>query len=215
MSRLIPSVILAGLAAAVSPVAVMVLLAVMMKEKARRNSLLFLLGYTLILIALGVVGVYVLKAGGSGTKSKVDGYVDIALGALCFAAMLLSLRPKKKQAKPATGGKDLKASRAFLLGIIAMLTNVSTIVCYLSGAHEISKAEPGLGEGLLALALLIVVTLITVLIPIGIYFIFPTRSDKVLSTFNAWLSRHSKVIGASVLLIFGAYLLIKGIKVVA
>ena len=215
MSKLIPSVILAGLAAAVSPVAVMVLLAVMMKEKARRNSLLFLLGYTLILIALGVVGVYVLKAGGSGTKSKVDGYVDIALGALCLVAMLVSLRPKKKEAKPATRGKDLKASRAFLLGIIAMLTNMSTIVCYLAGAHEISKAELGMGESLLSLALLILVTLTTVLIPIGIYFVFPTRSESTLSSFNAWLSKHSKVIGASVLLIFGAYLLIRGIEAVA
>ncbi len=215
MSKLIPSLILAGLAAAVSPVAVMVLLAVMMKEKARRNSLLFLLGYILILIALGVAGVYILKAGSSGAKSKVDGYLDIALGALCLVAMLVSLRPKKKEARHLMGGKDLKASRAFLLGIIAMLTNMSTIVCYLAGAHEISKAALGSGESLLALALLILVTLTTILIPIGIYFVFPKRSDKAMSSFNAWLSRHSKVIGASVLLVFGAYLLIKGIEAVA
>ena len=215
MNELMASVIVAGVAAAISPVAVMVLLAVMMKEKARRNSLLFLLGYTLILIALGVVGVYVLKAGSGGAKSKVDGYIDIALGTLCFVAILVSLRPKKKEAKPATRGKDLKASRAFLLGIIAMLTNMSTIVCYLAGAHEISKAELGVGESLLSLALLILVTLTTVLIPIGVYFVFPTRSEKALSSFNAWLSKHSKVIGASVLLVFGTYLLIKGIEAVA
>lgn len=215
MVKLIPHVIVAGLAASVSPVAIMLLLAVMMRKNARRNSLLFLLGFTLILVALGVVGVFIFKAGGSGTKSSVDGYFDIALGVLCLLAMLFSLRPKKKQEKPAMGGTELKASRAFTLGIIAMLTNVSTIVCYLAGAHEISAAKLGLGEDLLALALLTLVTLITLFIPIFIYFIFPSRSDKVLSSVNAWLSRHSKVVGATVLLVFGIYLLIKGIEVVA
>ena len=215
MVKLIPNVIVAGLAASVSPVAIMLLLAVMMRKKARRNLLLFLLGFTLILVTLGVVGVFVFKAGGSGTKSSVNGYFDIALGVLCLVAMLLSLRSKKKQEKHAMGGTELKASRAFSLGIIAMLTNISTIVCYLAGTHEISAAELGLSDDVIALALLTVVTLVTILIPIFIYFIFPSRSDKVLSSFNAWLSRHSKVIGAVVLLVFGAYLLIKGIRAVA
>jgi len=215
MDRLIPGVIVAGLAASVSPVAIMLLLAVMMKKNVRRNSMLFLLAFTLVLIALGVVVIYVFKAGGSGKKSMVDGYIDIGLGALCLVAMLMSLRPKKKEGKHAIGGKELKASQAFLLGGIAMLTNVSTIICYSAGAHEISKAHPGFVESILALALLTVITLITILIPILIYFVFPKKSDRVLSSFNAWLSRHSKVIGAVVLLVFGVYLLIKGIETVA
>ena len=104
MVKLIPHVIVAGLAASVSPVAIMLLLAVMMRKNTRRNTLLFLLGFTLILVALGVVGVFIFKAGGSGAKRSVDGYFDIALGVLCLLAMLFSLRPKKKQEKPEMGG---------------------------------------------------------------------------------------------------------------
>jgi len=211
MAQLIPHVIVAGLAAAISPVAVMVLLSVMMRKNARRNSLLFLFGFTLVLIALGVVGIFVFRAGGSGVKSKVDGYIDVALGVLCLAAILLSLRPKKKKAEPETE-KDLEASRAFLLGAGSMLVNTSTIICYVSGAHEISRAKLPVYDDIIALALLTAITLLTLLIPIAVYYAFPTKAEKVLGSLNSWLARHGNVIGAAVLLIFGAYLLTKGIK---
>jgi len=213
MAGLIPRVIIAGLAASISPVAVMVLLSVMMRKHARRNSLLFLLGFTLVLIALGVVGIFVFRAGGSGGKSKVDGYIDLVLGVLCLAAIPLTLRRKKKQGKTETE-KDLKAPRAFLLGAGSMLVNTSTIVCFLAGAHEISAAKLSVSDDLFALALLIAITLLTLLIPIAVYFAVPTKAERVLGSLNAWLSRHSKVIGAAVLLLFGAYLLAKGLKAV-
>ena len=57
-------------------------------------------------------------------------------------------------------------------------------------------------------------TLTTVLIPIAIYFVFPSKSEKALASFQGWLMKHSKVIGAAILLIFGVYLLIKGITAV-
>ena len=211
MAELIPRVIIAGLVASISPVSVMVLLSVMMRKNVRRNSLLFLLGFTLVLIATGVVVIFVFRAGGSGAKSEVDGYIDLALGVLCLAAILLTLRPNKKKAEPETA-KDLKASQAFLLGAGSLLVNTSTIVCYVSGAHEISAAKLAVYNDILALVLLTATTLLTLLIPIAVYYAFPTKAEKVLGSLNSWLARHSKVIGAAVLLIFGAYLLTKGIR---
>ena len=210
MAELIPRVIVAGLAASISPVSVMFLLSVMTRKNVRRNSLLFLLGFTLVLIAMGVVGIFVFHAGGSGAKSKVDAFIDLGLGVLCLAAIPLALRPKKK-AEPRTA-KDLKASQAFLLGAGSLLVNTSTIICYAVGAHEISAAKLAVYDDLFALALLTATTLLTLLIPIAVYYASPTKSDKVLGSLNSWLARHSKVIGAAVLLIFGAYLLTKGIR---
>lgn len=213
MAGLIPRVIIAGLAASISPVAVMVLLSVMMRKHARRNSLLFLLGFTLVLIAFGVTVIFLFSAGGSGSKHNVDGFIDLALGALCLAAIPITLRRKKKQEETETE-KDLKAPRAFLLGAGSMLVNTSTIVCYLAGAHEISAAKLNVSDDIFALALLTAITLLTLLIPIAVYYAFPTKAERVLGSLNAWLSRHSKVIGAAVLLLFGVYLLAKGLKAV-
>jgi hypothetical protein len=213
MAGLIPRLIIAGLAASVSPVSVMVLVSVMLRKHARRNSLVFLLGFTLILIAFGLAGIFAFRAGGGGSKQKVNGCIDLALGALCLAAIPITLRRKKKQADPESE-KDLKASRAFLLGAVSMLMNASTVICYVAGAHEIGAAKLKFSGSLFALVLLTAITLLTLLIPIAVYFAFPTKAERVLGSLNAWLSKHSKVIGAAVLLLFGAYLLTKGIKAV-
>jgi hypothetical protein len=212
MAELLPRVIVAGLAAAMSPVAVMVLISVMMRKHARRNSLLFLLGFTLVLVAVGAVGIFAFSAGGSGVHHKVDGYIDIALGALCLVGVLITLKPRKEKAKPASKG-DLKPLEALLLGVVSMLANMSTIICYASGAHEISAAKLAIYDVVLALLLLTVITLLTLLIPITVYFVFPSKSEKVLGSLNTWLTRHAKLIGSAVFLLFGAYLLTRGIRI--
>lgn len=214
MSELLPRVIVTGLAASVSPVAVMILISVMFKKNARRNSLLFLLGYTLVLIGLGVAGIYLFHAGSSGRpKSNIEGYIDVALGVLCFAALLLNFRKGTKKREP-DAEADLKASRAFLLGIIAMLVNLSTLIFFISGTHEISSARLGASDDLLALSLLIAFTLITLIIPIAVFFAFPARAESALGSLKAWLAKHNKVIGAAVLVAFGTYLVVKGIRAI-
>lgn len=211
---MIPKLIIAGLAASVSPVALMVLISVMLARNALRNSLVFLTGYTVTMVAIGVVGVFVLHAGGSGTKTGVDAYIDIALGALCLLAIPLAAR-KKKGGKEQRDYSSLKATRVFLLGIVTMLLNASTIICYLSGAHVISEAHLGVADKIAGLAVLTAVSLVTLIIPIVLYLVFPDKSQKALHSFGGWLSRHGKVIGVAVLAVFAVYLLVKGITAVA
>jgi Sap, sulfolipid-1-addressing protein len=214
MSSLLPKLVLIGLGASVSPVAVTLLITVMFRAQARRNSLLFLLGFTLTLLAIGIIVATVFNRAGSGGTGHADGYVDLALGLLCLALIPLPLRRKRGQAADDVE-QDLKASRAFFRGIIAMLINTSTMVLYIAGVHEISAAKLGAAGNVLALAILTLVTLVTLIIPIVIYFAFPRKSEQVLGKLNAWLFKHMKEIGVAVLLVFGIYLLVKGIVALA
>jgi hypothetical protein len=214
MSSLVPKLILTGLGASVSPVAVTLLITVMFRDHARRNSLLFLLGFTLTLLAIGITSAAVFHRASSGGTSHVNAYVDLALGLLCLALIPLSLGRKGGQ-DPDDVEKDLKASRAFYRGIIAMLINTSTMVLYIAGVHEISAAKLSAAGNVLALAILTLVTLVTLIVPIVIYFAFPRKSEQVLGKLNAWLFKHMKEIGVAVLLVFGIYLLVKGIVALA
>jgi len=209
MGKLIPQVIVAGLGAAVSPVAVTLLLAVMMRKHAKRNSLLYLLGFTLVLVTYGVLAVFVLHKSGSGGKGHTDDYINLAVGVLCLVFMVITIMKKPKERKAEQ--KDLKPRDAFILGVVAMVTNLSTIVIYLAGAHMITQASVGNADSAVALATMTFVTLLTLLIPIAIYFIFPNSADRVLGRLSAWLGRHSKIIGVAILAIFGVYLVVKGI----
>ncbi len=213
MNTVIPRLVIIGLGASVSPVAVMVLISVMLKKSPRRNSLLFLLGYALTVVALGVVVVYIFHVGGSGGAGKVDGYIDLSLGVLCLLAVPFSFRKKDKKRAPGVESGPT-AFRSFSLGSMVLLLNPSTYLIFVSGLHVISSAHLGRQDDLLAIAFLTLVTLVTLLVPIIIFLIFPERSERVLDSLKVWLMKHNRVIGAAILLVFGAYLVAKGLKLV-
>lgn len=192
-----------------SPVAVMVLISLMFLKRPLKNALFFLLGFTLVLACMGVAGVLLFHTGGSGGKGTVDAWIDVVLGALCLLAIPLALKRKPKPERSEPG--EIKASRSFTIGIGAMAINSSTIVIYMSGVHVISVARLKPPGDALALVVLTAFTLLTLLVPIVGYAVFPKTAEKALSRVRAWLVKHGKLIGAGILLVFGVYLLVKGI----
>jgi len=213
MNSLIPKVILIGLAASISPVAVMVLITLMFSKRPLRNSLFFLLGFTLTLVAIAVVVVFVFHAGEHSSKSNFDAWIDIVLGALCLLAIPLSvLRKEKPKERGGKTAKPLTPVKSFTIGVGTMMINTSTMIIYISGVHIISAAKVGTADDVIAIALMTAVTLVTLLIPILLYVIFPKRARKMLGSLKDWLFKHNKVIGAAILLLIGGVLLFNGIK---
>lgn len=214
MGTLIPKIVITGLGAAVSPVAIMALISVMMKKKPLKNSLFFLMGFTLVLLAGGILAVFVLHLGGSGSKTALDAWLDISFGALCLVLIPLALRKKPKAADAVEHG-ELSAGKAFSFGMVMMLANSSTWVIYLAGMHIISAAHLGLPDDAVAVAVLTFTTLLSLLVPIGMRAVFPKAADKMLDDMRVWLSAHQRAIGVSILLIFAILLITKGIRILA
>lgn len=200
-----------GLIAAISPVAIMVLVSLMMTKKPMKNALAFLLGFTLVLVALGVVAVFVLHVGAGKGNHKVDAWIDIILGALCLALIPLSLR-KKKDKPEKDRARPFTATKAFSVGVVTMCINTSTMIVFIAGAHAIVMAHLGTAQDVLALAVLTLITLVTLVVPIVIYALFPAKADKLLGSLRVWLVKRQKLIGVAILVIFGIYLLVKGIN---
>jgi len=212
---LIWHLVLVGLAASVSPVAIMVMISLMLTKNPMRNALFFLVGFTLVLVAMGVVAVFVFHVGTAHHTGSVDGWIDIAFGVICLGLIPVSLRRKEKPEKPREDGKPFTAAKSFTVGILTMLVNASTIVIYLAGTHLITAAKLSTFDDIIALIILTAVTLITLFIPMAIYALFPSRAGKLLDSLKVWLAKHRTTIAIVILVIFGVYLLIKGIKVVA
>jgi threonine/homoserine/homoserine lactone efflux protein len=211
MGDLVPKVILIGLGAAVSPVAIMILLAIMVKKDARRNSLLFLAGFVLVLVAVGVAGLFLFDKAGSGHHGALDGWIDVALGVACAVLIPYACKKKPKPEK-AEAEHGMKPWRAFVVGMAAMFVNASTFVLFVSGVHAITQAKVSTSDGAIAFVILTFATLLTLLIPIAIYLISPERSEKFMTALGGWLARHRKVIAIGILLVFAVYLLAKGIS---
>jgi threonine/homoserine/homoserine lactone efflux protein len=204
--------VFSGLAASVSPVSVTVLVAMQAGKQGKRNSFYFLGGYLLLLAVVGVMVVAFLHGIGAAGPSKADGYVEIAIGALCVAASPYTML-KKGSGKEGAGG--LSAPKAFLVGVLAMSVNFSTWVCYSAGLNSIVQAEMGLPAALLSLALLVLLASSTLLLPLLFFVLFPVRARGLLDPLSHLLVKYGRATSAAVLLGFGAYLLVKGISAVA
>ncbi|HEY5532190.1 MAG TPA: GAP family protein [Candidatus Anoxymicrobiaceae bacterium] len=210
MNTLIPRMILIGLAASVSPVAVMVLISLMTAKHPRKNTLLFLLSYTLTLVAIGVVFVLLFHARSGASNHKASGYIDIGIGVLCLLAIPLAARKRKE--KPATEERGLTVTRTLTIGAGTMLVNTSTLLIYITGLHAISDARLPFADDVVAFVILTFATLLTLLIPIFIELAFPKASEKALTALRVWLVKHQRIISVGILVIFATYLLVKGIK---
>lgn len=202
--------VVTGLAASVSPVAVAAMISMLSMKGARRNTFFFLAGFVLTLLCLGAAGLFLFQLGGAGRTGGLHGVIDLVLGGFCLLAIPWEPTRKTGDAAPARKGA-LSAPKAFLFGCLSMSVNASTFVIFTSGLHDIASSDKGGGGDLLALGVLIIFTLITLLVPVAIYCLFPGGSEKVLSSTKAWLGRHRRKIAALVLSAFGAYLLLKGI----
>jgi threonine/homoserine/homoserine lactone efflux protein len=200
-----------GLLASVSPLAIMVLVSLMLTKKPMKNALSFLAGFTMILVALGAVAVFVLHVGTSKAGHTADAWIDIGLGIICLALIPVSMR-KKKEKPQKNKARPLSPAKAFSIGMVTMCINASTIVIYVAGAHAVTEAHVGAAQDAVALVVLTLFTLSTLLLPMAIYAVFPKKSDRLLAALRVWLVKHQKAIGVGLLIIFGVYLLAKGIN---
>jgi uncharacterized membrane protein YozB (DUF420 family) len=108
----------------------------------------------------------------------------------------------------------MSAGRAFVLGCISMLVNSSTFIIFISGLHTISRSNVEILDEVLSLFILTAFTLTTVLVPMAIYFVFPSKSERALAALQGWLTKHKRLIGTATLLVFGVYLVVKGLTAV-
>jgi len=209
MGSLIPKMILIGLAASVSPVSIMVLISIMLTKNPLKNALSFLLGFILVLIAYGVIGDLIFRSA-KPNKGHVGGYIDIALGVLCLLAIILVFFRSKKPKAEKTGG-SFGAGKALGIGAATMAINTSTIIIYIAGVHEVAMAKVGTVGSIVLLLVLSFFTLLTLFVPITVYVLFPKKASALLEKLRGWLVKHNTVIASGILVLFGVYLLVKGI----
>lgn len=209
MGSLIGKMIVIGLAASVSPVSIMVLISIMLTKNPLKNALSFLLGFTLVLIAYGVIGDLIFRSA-KPNNGHLGGYLDIVLGVLCLLAIILVVMRSKKPKAEKTGG-SFGAGKAFGVGAATMAVNTSTIIIYIAGVHEVARAKVGTVSSLVAMLVLLFFTLLTMFIPITIYMLFPKKASALLEKLRGWLVKHNTLIATGILVLFGVYLLVKGI----
>jgi threonine/homoserine/homoserine lactone efflux protein len=216
--------------AAISPTVLAV--AVLTLTAARRpvaRGALFAVGVFVMLAALSVLGLTVMSHvtdHPSHTQRAVSDGIDVAFGLVLFAlAARTALRGRRagmrdgsKDSIPTPPTGDDHATRsglatAFATGIVMMATNVTSIVLYLPAMKEVAKSDVSDSDKAIVTVVAMVIVSSLAWLPVLLRIVAPGPSQRLLTSINTTIQTHRRGIVMGVEVLFGTYLLVKGLRV--
>jgi len=146
------------------------------------------------------------------TDAAVGGWIKVVLAILLLAvAIRTALAPApEEQAAADDADASVHAVRYFLLGVGAMVTNLTTIVLLIPATHDAATAAIPSDDRLLVLSVVFLITLFPAYGPLLVLAALGHRGPAVLAAFGAWLRVHKQTVAVVVSLGFAAYLGISG-----
>lgn len=221
VGELLARVLPLALGAAVSPtVLTMSVLLLCSKRRPIARGAVFTLGVLTVLVALTVLGLTVLDRFAnhhpSATERAVSDGVDLALGivllALALRTALRSHDPTRHEA-PKQPHDHGGLGSAFVLGLVMMATNVTTIVLYIPMMKDIGRAPVSDADQAFAVVLVLLIVSLPAWLPLLLRIVAPGPSARALGKLEVFTTRHRRTIILVVEIAFGAYLLLKGVGV--
>ena len=215
MSNLIIHLLSLGLRGAISPMTMAICLALLNTAKPLRNAISFVLGYTSLHVVLGLLAFLISGlTGNAKIPLSIEAYIRIGLGALLILFGVVAwFRARGSDDPPPKWAEVLDSItpfRAFFLGTVAWINNLSHLVFYLAGLHTLVSASLSLVGNVVLLTLFILLIDIELLVPIGLYAMVPHRANEVLQAIREWLMEHNRALSAAIFGGFGVWLLLRG-----
>lgn len=221
MLSIIGQVLPEAVGIALSPIPIIGLILMLLSKNARKNSLMFMIGW---LGGLAVVAVIVLvlvnagkvTAGESATQTGVQ-WGQLLLG---IALLFLALRQWRSRPKPgqeATMPKwmatvdSVQPGRALLLGALLSGVNPKNLLLNVAAAGIIAAAATTTVETAVATIVFILIASITIIGPVLYVQIAGERAEKGLNELKSWLTQHNAAIMTVLLLIIGVKLIGSGL----
>lgn len=213
VDSLLAEVVPLALGAAVSPAALTIELLILTgARRPKVSAWLYVLGAGVTIFAFGYLAVTVFRTTHFGTDAGVNPW-DVGLKAvialILVALGVRELRPRTTPAavhqnRVATALATAKTPYFLLGGVLAMLTNFSTLVLYIPAAQLIARSGDPVGTRLAAGTLLWLITMTPLLIPVIAATVAGQRADAVLGRINAWTYAHTRQINAGIAFLFAA-----------
>jgi threonine/homoserine/homoserine lactone efflux protein len=213
-----------GLAAgiAVSPMAIVAIILMLVTAKGRVNGTLFAAGWLAGLAVLGTVVLLVASPAGAsegGEPAAWTGWLKLllGLGALALAVRQWRGRPaagaEAEMPKWMAGLDRIGPGGAFGLGALLSAVNPKNVGLTIAAAASIAGAGLAGGEQAAALAVFVLVGSAGVLAPLVLYLVAGEGAARTLESWKAWAGVHNAAIMAVLFLVFGLKLVGDGIAV--
>lgn len=211
----------AGLAvlAAVSPTALLVMAVFLGSANPRRTALMYVAGAVIMTVVMAVTVLLVLRATGlNQPRQRSPRYgLRLALGLITLAVSFYVTRRKR----PAGAAPDAEPKRpslvtrltaspsprtAFLLGLLLF----SPSATFIAAVQVIATANEAVPVTAAAMIVVIILTVLTVWLPLLAYLAYPEATTRRLAAANEWLRARGRVLVIGALWIAGVVLVVNG-----
>ncbi len=207
----------------VSVGSITIVILLLISERGWRNGLGYMLGYVGAYALIGIAAVilsdtYTSTSPEIATKSPnlPSTILLIAMGSLL---LLLTIRNWRK--KPSNDQKPprlfaildtITPFRAFLFGAVVTVVNIKNFAIFMSAVSILLLSDLILSTKLGIVLLIVLVFCASVIVPVGIYLIFPKSADERLNWMKHTLEAYSRPIGIWIPLIFGFIFVFQGVR---
>jgi Sap, sulfolipid-1-addressing protein len=208
-----------ALLAAISPTALLVMAVFLGSDNPRGTALMYVAGAMIMTVAMAVAVLFVLRATGlNQPRQHAPRYgLRLGLGVIALAVSLYLIRRKRPEGSPGDGKPKrpgliarLTASPspriAFVLGLLLFAPSAT----FIAAVQVIATANEGLPITVAAVVVVVVLTALTVWLPLLGYLAFPEATTRLLRTANEWLRVRSRLVVIGALWIAGVLLVVDG-----
>lgn len=217
MDTVIASVIPHAVAVALSPMPIAALILLLLSNKARSNSVAFLLGWMVaLLINVGICIILFSEASNqTQSKSMLSSLISALLG-----ITLLFLAFKQWRGRPKTGETPITPKwmqtlesftplKAFGVAFLLVTLNAKNTVLDIATGVIIGQKATSVSEGITALLIFTVIASSTIIIPVSAFLLYGNRLTHTLDSLKQWFMYNSATILFVLFLILGVSLLSK------
>ncbi len=218
--EVVAKLVLLGIGVAISPVAVIAAILLLVSPGGRTKASLFVAGWVLALAVVGGVAVAVegaLGIGDAADPTRIVAVIALALGVvlLVFGILRWRGRPAPGDDEPTPGWMTAvdaaTPARALGLGALLAVAKPKNLVLTLAAATAISEPTVSTTGSAVALAAYLVVASVSVATPLVVAVALGDRAGPVLERWKVSLVARNKAIMAVVLIGFGLLLVGKGV----
>jgi threonine/homoserine/homoserine lactone efflux protein len=217
MAELLAKLVPLGLAGAVSPIAIVICIALLSSRKPLANALAYVAGITTVLAGVGAFALAVFGPGSaSGAESsQIVNTIELTLGVLL---VLLAAKQALGEADPDAPPpgwmavvERLDPGRAFAFGLVVEATNVKRLAIYLAGLSEISRSDVTVFQSIVSLGVFGTLLEAGLIAPIAVYATLRARSTDILARARRTLLTYNRRILAAIFALIGAVLVERGL----
>ncbi len=206
---------------ALSPFPIIGLILMLLSKNARKNSLMFLLGWLAGLFVVAFIVLALVNAGKIATSESTT-QTGVLWGKLLLGIALLFLAFRQWRSRPKPGQEatmpkwmttidSVQPSRALILGALLSGVNPKNLLLNVAAAGAIAAAALTTSETAVVTIVFVLLSSVTIIGPVLYVQFAGARAEKGLNELKVWLTQNNATIMAVLLLIIGVKLIGDGL----